>query len=77
MDCKQVIEFCDGGGFEDLEPQAQRAVQMHIRSCPCCNTLVQSYKTTAALCAEVWDLPIPEQLTAGLKHYLRHATGNL
>lgn len=64
---KMVGDFVDG----ELTPRLHNQCQAHINQCAYCGRLLDEYRATIALAAELRDVPPPPEVSDRLRNVLR------
>lgn len=55
---EQLSRYVDG----DLGPDERRAMALHLRRCPCCQSMADSLKKTVATCQKAGRARLPEDV---------------
>ena len=73
QDCVALLgEYIEG----TLSPEASRALEDHLSTCPPCITFVRTYRATRKLCRAAMAREMPQQLVSSLQSFLRqHVPG--
>ena len=57
---KQLSRYVDG----DLTGGERRAVVMHLKKCPCCQTMAESLQKTVGMCRKAGSARLPADVRA-------------
>ena len=60
---EQLSRFLDG----DLTPAQRRAVSLHLRRCPCCQTMADSLQHTVEVCRKAGGARLPADVRSRAK----------
>jgi anti-sigma factor RsiW len=66
----QLMDFLEGV----LPAEAQTALEQHVARCPRCTAFVVSYKATPRILRDATAVPLPADVEAALKSFLRART---
>ena len=72
-DCVDLLgEYIEG----TLSPEASKALEEHLSTCPPCITFLRTYRATRKLCRAAMAKEMPEQLMHSLQSFLgKHVPG--
>ena len=74
-DCKKnferISEYLDG----ELDPNACRQIEQHLRDCPTCRNCFEALKKTIVLCRKSAQEEVPEDIRKRLRSKLRDCFG--
>lgn len=72
-DCVDLLgEYIEG----TLSPDASKALEEHLSTCPPCITFLRTYRATRKLCRAAMAKDMPEQLMQSLQSFLgKHVPG--
>lgn len=69
--CRQLAERLSRFIDSDLSEAKRRAIEEHLRRCPCCDDFVTSLRRTATLCRDARRTRLPKGIRARARARVR------
>lgn len=60
---KKLSEYID----QELDAATCQKIEQHVKNCPPCQACLETLKTTAGLCHQIEEAPVPTALSDRLK----------